>query len=401
LLGPDIAARGVGFDLRLDPETHLPGGSLAVAHLRDRRKQARFIPVALDATLTPGKGRLAIVGWIRSELPGVRARLEGAHDLATGGGRLGVWALPLRFGEKGPRPRDLLPSWTLPVRPLEGALEAHLELAWGERGLGSFADLGLRDLTLEALGVRIERLDAALRVDGPWPPRTPRGQLLSMARVDLGLELTNGLVRLALRRDGAIDVEEAEWSFAGGTLRSSGRIDPSAPRQQLVMAVSGVDLAVLLGLVNLEGLDGTGRLGGRLPISLDADGLRITDAEIRATDEGGTIRYRPTGRAGAALGGAGVALDDFLLALRDFRYDRLSLRVNGDPLGEVSVGISLAGTNPAHRAGQPYVFNLNVDGRLGDLVRKESSAYRIPGEIQRRLEAISRGAPVDAAAPSR
>jgi hypothetical protein len=167
------------------------------------------------------------------------------------------------------------------------------------------------------------------------------------------------------------------------------------------MAVSGVDLAVLLGLVNLEGLDGTGRLGGRLPISLDADGLRITDAEIRATDEGGTIRYRPTGRAGAALGGAGVALDDFLLALRDFRYDRLSLRVNGDPLGEVSVGISLAGTNPAHRAGQPYVFNLNVDGRLGDLVRKESSAYRIPGEIQRRLEAISRGAPVDAAAPSR
>lgn len=400
-LAPGIAAKGVGFELRIDPRTRLPGGSLTVSHVRDRSKKPRFVPVAVDATLTPGAGRLGIDGLVRTDGAGAMARFEGAHDFAAGGGRLGVRVEPLRFGEKGPRPRDLLPGWATAVRPVAGAVDARGELRWGARGLEGFAELGLRDLTLEAHGARAERVNAALRIEGPWPLHTPRGQLLSMARVDLGLELTDGLVRLALRRDGAVEVEQAEWSFAGGKVRSSGRIDPDAKEQELVMTLDGVDLAKLLALVNLDGLDGTGRLEGRLPLSLGKEGLRIADAEIRASDAGGSVRYRPSGRAGAALGGAGAALDDFLLALHDFRYERLTLHVNGDPLGQVSVAVSLAGANPAHRDGQPYVFNLNLEGRLADLVRKETAAYRIPGEIQKRLEAISRGEPVDAGAPSR
>jgi hypothetical protein len=401
LLGPGIAAKGVGFALRIDPRTRLPDGGFEVSRVSDRRKPARFAPVALEGRLTPGAGRLGIDGVIRAEAAGAMARFEGAHDLEAGGGRLGVRVEPLRFGEKGPRLRDLLPGWTSAVRPVAGAVDARGELLWGARGPEGFAELGLRDLTLEAHGARIEGVNAAVRIEGPWPLHTPRGQLLSMARVDLGLELRNGLVRFALRRDGAIEVEQAEWTFAGGRLRSAGRIEPDAERQELVMTLADLELGELLALVNLDGLDGSGRLEGRLPLSLDAGGLRIADAEIRASDAGGTIRYRPSGRANAALGGAGAALDDFLLALHDFRYERLSLHVNGDPLGEVSVGISLAGANPAHREGQPYVFNLNLEGRLGDLVRKGSAAYRIPGEIQKRLEAISRGAAVDAAAPSR
>jgi hypothetical protein len=391
LLGAGIAAQGLGFELRIDPQTHLPGGSLVVQRLRDRRKPARFAPLALDAKLTPGELEIGFEGAIRSEVRGLTARFEGAHDLATGGGRLGVRVGPLRLGESGPQPGDLVPGLNAFAHSATGEVEARGELGWGAGGMKSSADLGLRDLGFESRGARFERVNAALRLEGPWPPRSPRGQLLSMARVDLGLELTNGLVHFALRRDGAIDVEQAEWSFAGGTLRSAGRFDPFAAQQQIVMTVVGVDLAALLALVNLEGLGGSGRLEGRLPLSLSAEGLRIADAEIRASDEGGVIRYRPSGRAGEALGGAGAALDDFLLALREFRYERLALRVNGDPQQEVSVGVSLAGANPQHRDGQPYSFNLNLEGRLADLLRKETAAYRIPTKIQQRLEEISRG----------
>ena len=391
LLGPGIAAEGFGFDARIDSETRLPSGSLAVRRLRDRSRNARFLPFALEARLAPSDGKLGVEGALRSDAPGVVARFEGAHDPATGSGRVGVWVEPLRFTEQGPRPGDLLPALAARVRSATGEVEARGELSWGEGGASGSADVGLRDLTLETRAARLEGVNAAVHFEGPWPPRTSRGQLVSMARVDFGLELTNGLVTWAMGRGGAVELEQAEWRFAGGTLRTSGRFDPFAATQELVMTVVDVDLAELLALVKLEGLGGTGRLSGRLPLSLADGSLRIADAEIRASDEGGWIRYRPRGRAGAALGGAGAALDDFLLALRDFRYERLSLRVNGDPQGEVAVGISLAGVNPEHRDGQPYAFNLNVEGHLGDLVRKGTAAYRIPSEIEERLEAISRG----------
>jgi hypothetical protein len=390
LLGPGVAVDGIGFHLRLDAASRLPVGSLAVQRLRDRRKQARFVPFALEAELSAPDDELAIVGTLRGEVPGVVVRFEGGLEARAGGGRLGWRLEPLRFTGERPQPGEIVPALAASVRSAVGEVDARGELTWGEGGLGGSADVALRDLTLETRAARIERVNAALHFDGPWPPRTPPDQLLSMARVDFGLELTGGLVRYALRRGGRIDLAQAEWGFAGGVVRASGRFDPFAAQQAFELTVADVDLAELLGLVHLEGLTGTGRLDGRLPLSLADGRIRIAGAELHASEAGGWIRYRPSGRPHESLGAAGAALGDFLLALRDFRYEKLSLRVDGDPQGEVKVAVSLAGANPEHRAGQPYAFNLSVEGHLADLVRKGSAAYRVPAEIERRLEALSR-----------
>ena len=81
--------------------------------------------------------------------------------------------------------------------------------------------------------------------------------------------------------------------------------------------------------------------------------------------------------------------DDLLQALRNFRYERLRLTVNGHAEGDVVVAISLLGANPEHRDGQPYEFNLNVDGRLVDLVRQSGAVYRIPAQIEAQLGEIA------------
>ncbi len=391
LLGPGVAAEGIEFALRLDAASRLPEGSLAVGHLRDRSQHARFVPFALEATLSSPGGEVAIAGALRSEPPGVVVRFAGGLAGAGGGARVGWRLEPLRFTGEGTGPGQLVPALAAIVRSAAGEVDARGELTWGSGGLGGSADVALRDLTLETRAARIERVNAALHFDGPWPPRTPRSQLISMARVDFGLELTNGLVRCGLRRGGRIDLEQAEWRFAGGVVRTSGRFDPFAAKQQLEMTVDDVDLAELLALVHLEGLTGNGRLQGRLPLSVESGRIRILAAELHASDAGGWVRYRPSGRPHEALGAAGAALGDFLDALRDFRFEKLSLRVDGDPHGEVKVAVSLAGANPEHRQGQPYAFNLNVEGHLADLVRQGSAAYRVPAEIERRLEALSGG----------
>ena len=59
-------------------------------------------------------------------------------------------------------------------------------------------DIAVRDLSVTSEQGNVENLNAAVRVDGPWPLSTPKKQLLSMALVDFGLQLQNGLIAFQL-----------------------------------------------------------------------------------------------------------------------------------------------------------------------------------------------------------
>ena len=112
------------------------------------------------------------------------------------------------------------------------------------------------------------RLNGVVRVAGPADWRIPSGQLVSMARVDFGLELTDGLVKFGVDRAGVLSLASAEWQFAGGSVRTRGTLDLFAEEQALALEVAGVELEQLLALVNLDGLSGTGKISGRLPLRL-------------------------------------------------------------------------------------------------------------------------------------
>ena len=87
-----------------------------------------------------------------------------------------------------------------------------------------------------------------------------------------------------------------------------------------------------------------------------------------------------------------MAFEDLLLALQNFRYERLRLTINGEAQGEVNVAVSLHGSNPEHRDAQPYEFNMNIDGQLGDMLRQSDAAYRIPTRIEQCLTELATGA---------
>jgi hypothetical protein len=211
-----------------------------------------------------------------------------------------------------------------------------------------------------------------------------------MQRVDFGLELDNGLVRYGLNPDGTIDIERAEWEFAGGRIHTAGRFDPMAEEQELLLEVEDVDLAQLLALVPLEGLSGEGRIGGRLPLVRRGDVLEIRDGSLRGDAAGGWLRY-------AAVGGiAGLASSQrgFLVTLSAFenlRWESLELGMNGDTQGIIEIRLHVRGRNPEYQSGRPVEFNLNVESRLADLLRREAASYRIPAEIEKRLAEITTG----------
>ena len=319
----DFEVRGIAVDADLDPETGLPSGSLRIEALVDTHEPPRLPKLALDGTF---EAAAAEVGFdVTAASPGRQLELtvRGTHDLATGSGEARVRMKPVEFEADGLQPAALSPLLGRSIEAASGGVEARGAIAWGGGGGHSRRSRpgdARPQRVLGAGGLRTPERGHSRR--GPWPPSTPPGQLVSMARVDFGLELTNGLIAFQIRPDGVLDLASAEWTFAGGTIRTRGATDLTAETQELTLDLDDVDLSELLALVDLEGLSGSGRLEGRIPVVRHGGTLEIRDGKLSGTKEGGWIRYRAApGIAGVASRQAGF--DVTLAALENFRYDEL------------------------------------------------------------------------------
>lgn len=310
---------------------------------------------------------------------------KGSADLASRTTRADLHLRPIAFEEEGLQPAALFPFLGDQVEAASGSVEAAGTASWDGARAAAEIDLALREVGFTAHGATVSGLNGRIEIAGPSPPVTKPGQLISIALIDVGLELTDGLIEFQLRPDGLIQLERAEWQWAGGAVRTAGLLDPMADSQQLVLEVVGVDLAKLLALVNLGGLEGSGRLGGRVPISRSGETLEIRGGELAGAPEGGRIRYRPSGGA-EAMAEQRHGLEQLLGALEDFHYDSLRLSVAGDTRGAVDVAVHLGGFNPNFERGRRVELNLNVEARLADLLRAGLAAYRVPEVIQKRLE---------------
>ncbi|MBW1683553.1 MAG: YdbH domain-containing protein [Deltaproteobacteria bacterium] len=346
--------------------------------------------LAIDAQLEPAGSAVGFDLRASTAENRLALRAKGSHDLLTASGDASLELETMRFEPGGLQPAHLLPVLAEWIHSASGTLDAKGSVAWqGERVTGA-VHVALRDWNLESPVARFEGLNAIVDIDSLWPVSVPAGQLISMARVDFGLELNNGLVRYGLNPDGTIDIERAEWEFAGGRIHTAGRFDPMAEEQELLLEVEDVDLAQLLALVPLEGLSGEGRIGGRLPLVRRGDVLEIRDGSLRGDAAGGWLRYAAAGGiAGLASSQRGFLVT--LSAFENLRWESLELGMNGDTHGIVEIRLHVRGRNPEYQSGRPVEFNLNVESRLADLLRGEAASYRIPAEIEKRLVEITAG----------
>jgi hypothetical protein len=388
---PDYAlvARDVEVDATLDLETRIPAGTLRVREISDARRPARFADLALEGRIAPEGSGLAFDLALSAAGGALELAFAGGASADALSGHAAFEDASLAFEPGGLQPADLVPALKGIVSHAAGTVEARGAIRWeGSESRGGL-DLALRDLSASTPFGEVEQVNAALHLDGPPGLSSPPGQLLSFRRAALGVHLSDGRAEYQLHPDGKLDLKMAEWGFAGGRVRTRGKLDLGAEEQSLVLEVEGVDLAQLLAIVNLDGLSGSGEIRGRIPISRRGAAIELRDARLEATEAGGVVRYRP---ATGAEGLAGSGLEVLLGALHDLHYERLQLDVNGDALGEVVVVLALHGSNPEFEGGRPVQYNLTVTSHLADLVRTGAAAYKLPEKIQERIGELIRGA---------
>jgi len=379
-----IAARGFDLDLTLDPRVQRLAGRVAVLEVKDTRKPGRAPAFALECRLEPRESIIAFDLRATETKQRVVLHAQGTFDPEARSAEARLRMEPVHFAKGGLQPAQLAPQLAGLLSSVAGTLAATGRARFSAGRTRLTLDLAARELGFTTSLAQVEGLNGTLRLEGPSPFSTPPGQLVSIARIGFGLDLTSGLIAGGLRPDGVVVIESAEWQILGGRVRTAGRVDPKATKQSFVLEAEDLDLAQLLTLVDLEGLSGEGRLDGRLPIERSAEAIEIRAGVIRARP-GARLRYQPAPGV-ASLKRSGAGFDVLLGAFENLEVEKLELELDGDANGPIRLALHVVGVNPDFQNGRPIHYNLSVESRLADLLSKSAAAYKIPQVIEERLQ---------------
>ena len=389
LATPDGPAAGAASgSLRSDADGALDGRfTLALEHPLGR--------ASAQLTLAGRPDVLHFEATLEDDAKRLAASATGTADLLAGSGQVDWRLEPLVFVPGQLQPATLVPTLAqAKLSAVSGRVEAHGTATLSSDGSVEYrADVALREFSFATPLARVEQANGAIALRGP-PLHTPAGQLVSIALLDLGVPLVDGLVEWQLRRDGTIALAQTRWGFAGGEL-SAGElvIDPArALAGAITLRASDLELRALLAQTQLEGLSGSGRVVGELPLALRDGAIVVTGGVLRATDAGGTIRYAPAPSIAQMAQSRPSDLGLAVAAFSDFRFDQLDAQLDGDLDGEVTIGLHVRGVNPGFQDGRPVELNLNLESRLADLVRAGQASYRVPEAVEERLRAYSEDA---------
>jgi hypothetical protein len=227
-------------------------------------------------------------------------------------------------------------------------------------------------------------INAALKADRLSPLHLPAGQAVSIGLMDAGVPLTDGEIRFGVQHN-KLSVTKAEWSWAGGMLRAAPfEAEMNDRSETIVLEAKNVDLKQLLALAAIDGLSASGTLEGSLPVHISPDAASIEAGRLETTGPG-ILRYDPGSPPAFLAGDPGSSTDMLLQALTDFHYDSLSLSVDGEAGGEMTLSFAIRGSNPTFFDGYPVALNLNVGGALDTILRRGLATYRIPSTVRERM----------------
>lgn len=382
-----LPARGVAVE-DLAVTLSYDGGLVAdVTHglLRSDGKPPLFAPLALAGHAErAADGPLTFTATVVAP-GGVTLEAKGAHDLASGSGNADLRLRPVTFRDGGPTPAVLAPRHAGGVAAAAGKVAGRGQLAWSAASLTSKGELLLEEVAGTFGPVTVSGLSGVLRLSSLMPPVLPGGQALAVKLLDVGLPLTDGVVNFGLTRRGILDVDRAEWHWAGGVVRAKPfEIALESPKGTIELEAEGVDLGAVLALASVDGLDAVGRLHGTLPVRITDNKVRL-DGGVLEADAPGSLRYDPDQPPAGLKGEPGSPTGMLLGALTDFRYESLRVTVDGEAGGEMRVGLRIHGANPEFYGGHPVALNLKLSGALDRILRQGLDTYRIPDAVRDRM----------------
>lgn len=201
---------------------------------------------------------------------------------------------------------------------------------------------------------------------------------------DPTIKLANGVdvrdFHLSGRWQDGLHLDHTEMSVLGGIVN----IDPMAfdinsTTHEIVLQVEDIDLEQILLMVGQEGLSGTGKLSGSIPIHHLDSAVAIDEGRLVNTTKG-HISYKIDAEASSRQ--SEIAIQ----ALQGFHYDVLDATLTYQVNGDYTILVRLEGRNPELYDGFPVAFNVDLSGSLPELIQASLVSRDFHTEILRYVQ---------------
>jgi hypothetical protein len=350
----------------------------------------RFYPLRSDdVRLTIADDFVSANGSLRHPASGTLVtNVDIEHRLSSGAGHANLDVPGITFNE-GLQPEELTRLTEGVIALVQGTIQGQGRINWDSAGnVTSTGDFSTADMDLAAPFGPVEGLTTSVHFTDLLGLETAPGQTATVASINPGILVENGVIRYQFLPNQLVKVERGEWPFMGGRLILHETVlnfaRPTAKR--LTFEVVGLDAEVFVNQLGFQELDATGKFDGVLPMIFDENGGRIVGGRLDSRPGGGSLAYNGVvNKANLGMMG-GIAFD----ALRDLRFKSMVVRLDGDLAGEFAARLSIDGVGLGQTTTQKFIrgllakiplkMNVNITGPFRALIAT-AKAFRDPRQV--------------------
>jgi translocation and assembly module TamB len=356
----------------------------------DRAPDARFYPLRTnDFSFRLANDMVRAGGTLIHPGSGTQiSEVAIAHRLSSGVGHADLNVPSLTFGENF-QPEELTRLTEGVIALVQGTISGRGRIDWTGTKVSSSGDFSTAGLDFAAPFGPVTGMRGTVHFDDLLGLSTPPGQTVSIASINPGILVENGVVRYQLLPGQLVKIERGEWPFMGGRLiLRETTLNFSRPTaKRLTFEVVGLDANTFVKTMGFAEISATGVFDGVLPMIFDENGGRIVGGRLDSRPGGGSLSYNGVVNK-ANLGMMGnIAFN----ALRDLRFRSMVIRLDGELAGEFAArlaidGVALGQSNATQKiikgllAKIPLKLNVNITGPFRALIATAKS-FKDPTQI--------------------
>ena len=270
----------------------------------------------------------------------------------------------------------------------QGTLGAELRMNWGKAPMDARLNLDVRNAAASHSKIKYSGLSLQHSLQLAPQLRSVQAGKLTLAAIEGPVKLKDLLAKVQLLPSGkkgalpALQIEDGSFSVFDGTVQTSQcRYDPNRSSNTCSFSLHNLDLAAILALHQVEGLDVSGRINGEIPVRHGKAGFSVTDGSL--TNAGsGVIHYLPSSEALKSS-----PYSEYVLkALEDYRYQSLAASLSYQPDGTLIAGLQLQGKSPKLETNRLVRLNLQAEQNLLSLLKSLQYSQGLTSELNRRVQ---------------
>ncbi len=351
----------------------LIGGVEGVSfQLSDAVENIRFVPMVWDGNVALAAGEIKAHGEIRDAKDNrILGRTIVIHNFDWDAGNASLLPTNLTFSPSVLQPYDIFPMLRGVASNVRGNVTLSAKIDWDAGKISSAGVIDLSDLgfVTDKAGL-FEGIFGRIEFDDILKQHSLPHQEILIDQWNAGAPMENGKVQFQVLEFGEVFVHGSQWPFATGTLSLEPMIwSVFSGTNAVEVEVRNVDLAGFVDEVSLPGVEASGKLDGRVNAVFSTGKVAIEQAHL-ASSSGGFIRYYTPAMEKLATTGDRVAI--LVNALKDFRFDVMSVDAHGDLSGKIWLDVFLSGESPEVIVGEGVEMNVSIESELMSLLGNQN-----------------------------